>query len=75
VQVLRRSAGDAIDLAAMARRWENVGTVGRSPWFVRCRLNDPSGIDLTLFPDGRLLVHGITDVSRAASLYARFVGS
>jgi molybdopterin-synthase adenylyltransferase len=75
VQVLRSGLAGPIDLAAIAERWQNLGTVGRSPWFVRCKLTDPSGIDLTLFSDGRLLVHGITDPMRATSLYARFVGN
>jgi molybdopterin-synthase adenylyltransferase len=75
VQVLRSGLAGPIDLAAIAERWQNLGTVGRSPWFVRCKLTDPAGIDLTLFSDGRLLVHGITDPMRATSLYARFVGN
>jgi adenylyltransferase/sulfurtransferase len=75
VQVLRSGLPTSIDLAAIAERWQNVGTVDRSPWFVRCKLTDPAGIDLTLFADGRLLVHGITDPMRATSLYARFVGN
>jgi molybdopterin-synthase adenylyltransferase len=75
VQVLHSGLSGPIDLAVVAERWQNVGTVERSPWFVRCKLSDPSGIDLTLFADGRLLVHGITDPMRATSLYARFVGN
>jgi molybdopterin-synthase adenylyltransferase len=75
VQVIRAASAAPIDLIAIAERWQKVGSVGRSPWFVRCKLNDPSGIDLTLFSDGRLLVHGITDPMRATSLYARFVGN
>jgi len=75
VQVLRAGSQSQIDLATIALRWQKLGTVGRSPWFVRCKLTDPSGIDLTLFPDGRLLVHGVTDPMRATSLYARFVGN
>lgn len=75
VQVLRNRLAGPIDLEAIAERWRKVGTVERSPWFVRCRLNDPPEIDLTLFADGRLLVHGITDPMRATSLYARFVGN
>ena len=75
VQVLRCGLPGPIDLSAIAERWQKLGIVGRSPWFVRCRLSDPSGIDLTLFADGRLLVHGITDSKRATSLYARFVGN
>jgi hypothetical protein len=30
---------------------------------------------LTLFPDGRAIVQGTTDVAVARSLYARFIGS
>ena len=75
VQVLPSGLPVPIDLTAIAGRWQSLGIVGRSPWFVRCRLNDPSGIDLTLFADGRLLVHGITDPMRATALYARFVGN
>jgi molybdopterin-synthase adenylyltransferase len=74
VQVL--SAGrTCVDLATAARRWQGIGLVQQSPWFVRCRLEEPSGIDLTLFGDGRLLVQGTTDPARARSIYARFVGS
>jgi adenylyltransferase/sulfurtransferase len=30
---------------------------------------------VTVFADGRALVHGTTDVALARSLYARFIGS
>jgi len=74
VQVL--SAGrTCVDLASAARRWQGIGAVQQSPWFVRCQLHEPVGIDLTLFGDGRLLVHGTVDPARARSIYARFVGS
>jgi molybdopterin-synthase adenylyltransferase len=75
VQVIRSGATKSIDLSEIADRWEKVGIVGRSPWFVRCKLSEPAGVDLTLFSDGRLLVHGISDPMRATSLYARFVGN
>jgi adenylyltransferase/sulfurtransferase len=75
VQVLRSDLAGPIDLTVIAERWKKLGAVGHSPWFVRCRLDDPVGIDLTLFADGRLLIHGITDPMRATSLYARFVGN
>jgi molybdopterin-synthase adenylyltransferase len=75
VQIVRSKVGAEIDLSAAAERWQNAGEVGRTPWFVRCRLKDPTGIDLTLFPDGRLIVRGTTEPMRATSIYARFVGS
>jgi len=75
VQVLRAGTESRVDLAATASRWQKVGTVSENKWFIRCKLNDPAGIDLTLFPDGRLVVHGTTEPLRATSLYARFVGN
>ncbi len=62
------------DLSAAAVRLKQAGTVERSPWFVKCRLHEPAGVDLTLFPDGRVLMQGITDPLRAKSIYARFIG-
>jgi molybdopterin/thiamine biosynthesis adenylyltransferase len=75
VQVVSVQRGPEIDLSAAADRWQKLGEVGRTPWFIRCKLSDPSGIDLTLFPDGRLIVRGTSEPMRAASIYARFVGS
>jgi adenylyltransferase/sulfurtransferase len=75
VQVLPTGKTAALDLAAMAEQWRTLGRVERSPWFVRCALTDPAGIELTLFPDGRLLVRGTAEPMRARSLYARFVGT
>jgi adenylyltransferase/sulfurtransferase len=69
------AGGKRADLPAMANRLGPVGIVRLNPFFLRCKLHDPSGIDLTLFPDGRLLVHGTTDPMRAKSIYARFIGT
>ena len=68
VQVLPADSSRPIDLAATAERWQKIGTVARSPWFVRCKLTDPPGIELTLFPDGRLVVHGTTEPMRGIPL-------
>jgi adenylyltransferase/sulfurtransferase len=32
-------------------------------------------LSLTVFPDGRALVHGTTDPAAARSIYAKYVGS
>jgi adenylyltransferase/sulfurtransferase len=70
-----RSAVDArIDLAALAQRLCSVGEVSHTPYFVRCAPRDPAGFSLTIFADGRTLVHGTSDPARARSLAARFVG-
>jgi adenylyltransferase/sulfurtransferase len=52
-----------------------VGLVQRTPYLLRCRLNEAADVELTLFSDGRLIVTGTTDGDRAKSLYARYVGS
>jgi molybdopterin/thiamine biosynthesis adenylyltransferase len=75
VQVFRAGETVRIDLTVTAEKWRKVGAVASSPWFVRCKLNDPASIELTLFADGRLVVQGTTEPSQARSLYARFVGS
>jgi adenylyltransferase/sulfurtransferase len=65
----------SVDLAQAAKKLAGVGSVQTSPWFIRCQLRDPAGIELTLFPDSRLLVKGTSDPLRAKSVYSRFVGS
>jgi adenylyltransferase/sulfurtransferase len=73
VQV-RASGRVMLDLEQMAQKLAGVGAVERTAYFVRCRLADGADVGLTVFPDGRAIVHGISDLGRAKSLYARFVG-
>lgn len=63
-----------LDLMELGNRLELLGNVERKPYFLRCRLDDPPGIGLTVFPDGRVLVHGTEDTARAKSICARFLG-
>jgi len=64
-----------LNLDGLAAKLAAVGEVERTAYFVRCRLNDPADVSLTVFADGRTLVHGVTEIGRAKSLHARFVGS
>jgi adenylyltransferase/sulfurtransferase len=64
-----------LSLDRLAAKLASVGEVHRTTYFVRCRLADPAGVSMTVFPDGRSLIHGITDLGRAKSIHARFVGS
>jgi adenylyltransferase/sulfurtransferase len=72
---VRPGRGGELSLATLAERLAGVGTVQRTAYFVRCTLRDPAGVRLTVFPDGRSLIHGVTDLGRAKSIHARFVGS
>ena len=74
VQVRPPTIGAGLDLKQVAARLETAGVVEDSPYFLRCTLRE-NGLTLTLFPDGRGLVHGTSDLSVARSLYARYVGS
>ena len=61
-----------VDFAAMRDRLAPHGTVRFNELLLRFE-RPPHTI--TLFPDGRALIQGTTDISLARSLYARFVGS
>jgi adenylyltransferase/sulfurtransferase len=74
VQVRPAANVTTIDLDAIAARLESAGRVDRTAFFTRCALRE-NGLTLTLFPDGRAMVHGTSDPSVARSMYARFIGS
>ena len=61
-----------LNLKELALRLGKLGDVRVNEFALR--MNVP-GYQLTFFPDGRAIVKGITDVSKARSLYARLVGS
>lgn len=64
-----------LDLTAAARKLRAVGEVQQTPFLLRCRPEGETGVELTLFADGRMIVSGTTDGDRARSLYARYVGT
>jgi molybdopterin/thiamine biosynthesis adenylyltransferase len=61
-----------LDLRALARTLEPLGQVRTNGHLLRF---DRPPHTLTIFPDGRALVQGTTDIGLARSLYARFVGA
>lgn len=71
VQVTRPVAGE-VDLQSVARSWDGVGAVQSTRFFVRLSIDDQT--QLTLFRDGRAVIQGTDDVSRARSLVDRYVG-
>jgi adenylyltransferase/sulfurtransferase len=66
------AAEGVVPLAAMAKRWEGVGRVQQTPFFVRL-FPDPDH-SVTLFRDGRVVISGTDDIQAARSLCDRFVG-
>jgi adenylyltransferase/sulfurtransferase len=75
VQVRPGRGSASFDMAAAEVKLTRVGLVQRTPYLLRCRLNDAADVELTLFSDGRLIVTGTTDSDRAKSLYARYIGA
>ncbi len=61
-----------LDLAALRERLAPLGNVRANGLLLRFERGPHT---LTIFPDGRALIQGTTDVALARSLYARFVGS
>jgi molybdopterin/thiamine biosynthesis adenylyltransferase len=61
-----------VDFAAMRDRLAPHGTVRFNDLLLRFERPPHT---LTLFPDGRALIQGTTDITLARSLYARFIGS
>jgi molybdopterin/thiamine biosynthesis adenylyltransferase len=60
-----------VALDAIARRLSQVATVRQIPDLLRCDFGD---WQLTLFADGRALIHGVSDPTQARSLYAKYIG-
>jgi adenylyltransferase/sulfurtransferase len=74
VQV-RPARAAQIDLKILADRLAGVGRVEGSAYLVRCHIGEPDKISMTVFPDGRCIVQGTTDPSRARTLVSRYVGT
>jgi adenylyltransferase/sulfurtransferase len=61
-----------VDLQELAQRLAPVGVVRSNDFALR--FESPPYL-LTVFPDGRVIVKGTTDVGIARSIYARYIGS
>ncbi|HWE96178.1 MAG TPA: ThiF family adenylyltransferase [Tepidisphaeraceae bacterium] len=71
-----RPAGKVtMDFNALESKLGSSGAVERTPHLVRCQLNGPEDLKLTVFRDGRLIVQGTGDSDRARSIYARYIGA
>ncbi len=71
VQVAAPGNGE-VDLGLLAGRLATVGAVTANPWLVRVEVEP--GIQLSVFADGRAIVAGTREESRARAIVARYVG-
>ncbi len=70
VQIHERSR--PLDLAELSARLAKLAPVRANEFALRVALD---AYDLMIFPDGRAIIKGTTDVGIARSLYARYVGA
>jgi adenylyltransferase/sulfurtransferase len=70
VQVAHRVAG-TLNFEEMARHLETLGAVSYNRFMLKF---DAEGHQFTVFPDGRAIIKGTSDVDRARTLYAKYVG-
>jgi molybdopterin-synthase adenylyltransferase len=71
VQVaVRRS--DRLDFPELAGRMSGLGEVRHNAFMLRFTTD---GHEFTIFPDGRAIIKGTNDVTKARTLYAQYVGS
>lgn len=61
-----------VDLAALGRRLQSVGTVKSNDYLLRF---DAGEYELTVFSDARSIIRGTDDVATARSIYAKYVGN
>jgi molybdopterin/thiamine biosynthesis adenylyltransferase len=64
--------GRPLDLAQLKAKLVRLGTVRANDFALRFQVE---AYELTIFPDGRAIIKGTTDVSVARSLYSRYIGN
>lgn len=72
IRATENSPASASELAA---RLKAFGAIESTAYFVRCDLRDEKPLRLTVFLDGRTIVHGTSDMARARAIHARYVGA
>jgi adenylyltransferase/sulfurtransferase len=66
------SESRGLDLAVLKTRLEAFGPVLANDFLLKCSIDSH---ELTIFPDGRVIVKGTHDPAVARSLYARYIGA
>jgi len=70
VQVAHRSAA-RLNFEELARNLEALGEVSYNRFLLKFTAD---GYEFTVFPDGRAIIKGTSDVERARTLYAKYLG-
>jgi adenylyltransferase/sulfurtransferase len=70
VQVAHRAAS-SLNFEELARHLEALGEVSYNRFLLKF---DAEGHQFTVFPDGRAIIKGTSDVEKARTLYAKYIG-
>jgi adenylyltransferase/sulfurtransferase len=71
VQVTHRTAS-RLNFEDLARHLETLGDVSYNRFLLRF---NAEGHEFTVFPDGRAIIKGTSDVDKARTLYAKYIGN
>lgn len=63
----------SVSLEELAGRLESAGTVTSNPFLARVVLEE-SGMEISVFPDGRAIIRGTEDPAVARAVYSRYIG-
>lgn len=72
MQVLPPPGTESFNIEALEVRLKPLGQVSFDGFMLKFRSSE---VRLTVFPDGRAIIHNTSDVAEARSLYARYVGA
>ena len=76
VQLTHRQSPEGLDLARVSARLREHGDVTANRFMLRAKLTDGgNAYALSLFPDGRAIVHGTEEPNVARGIYAKYVGN
>lgn len=70
IQIVPQTKGE-INFQAMHEKLSRLGEVSYNQFLLRFAYKD---INITLFPDGRAIIKGVTDDSQAKSVYSEYIG-
>ncbi|OEG00060.1 thiamine biosynthesis protein ThiF [Vulcanibacillus modesticaldus] len=59
------------DIRKLAEKLRHVGKIIETPYLIRFEVDR---YKLTIFPDGRVLIHGTNDITIAKNLYTKYIG-
>jgi adenylyltransferase/sulfurtransferase len=64
-----------VDLKSLAEQLKKIGRVSANDFLLRFSPNDDDQITIVVFTDSRVLVHGTNDISKAKTIYSKYIGS